>query len=87
MFAQYVRTFSWNAFHADDIELRKLANSVALDLIKKCGDLGVTNVVIPCVDHSSLKTPDEINIFTDEIQKVIPYAESFGVKFWPLRRI
>lgn len=66
-------------FHADDIELRNLANSVATELIKKCGDLGVSNVVIPCVDHSSLKTPDEINIFTDEIQKVIPYAESFGV--------
>ena len=66
-------------FHADDIELRKLANSVATDLIKKCGDLGVSNLVIPCVDHSSLKTPDEINIFTDEIQKVIPYAETFGV--------
>ena len=41
--------------------------------------LGVTDIVIPCIDGSALNSGKKIDLFIDRIQKIIPCAEAIGV--------
>ncbi|MDH5652082.1 MAG: sugar phosphate isomerase/epimerase [Gammaproteobacteria bacterium] len=49
---------------------------IVLDrLIKNAEKLGVSDIVIPCVDHSSLATDSDMDRFVDNIQSILPVAE------------
>jgi hexulose-6-phosphate isomerase len=48
-------------------------------LIKNASQLGVVDIVIPCVDQSSLKSADDIERFVVALNSVIPEAEINGV--------
>jgi sugar phosphate isomerase/epimerase len=50
-------------------------------LLKNAGELGVTDIVVPCVDQSSLKEKDDIDRFVDKLSQLIPDAEKEGVNF------
>ena len=48
-------------------------------LLENASQLGVTDIVIPCVDHSSLRTNVERDRFARNIQPLIPLAEKAGI--------
>tara|TARA_X000000950_G_C13874486_1_gene644249 strand:- start:1287 stop:2114 length:828 start_codon:yes stop_codon:yes gene_type:complete len=48
-------------------------------LLNNAKILGVSDVIIPCVDQSSLKQTDNLKCFVDKILPVIPVAERLGV--------
>lgn len=66
-------------FHSEHQDERDLAVLTAEKLIQNCSGLGVSDIVIPCVDQSSLRSQSHIQDFTNQILKVIPLAERFGV--------
>ena len=44
-------------------------------LISNAADLGVIDIVIPCVDHSTLKNDADMEMLIGSIKKVLPFAE------------
>ena len=54
---------------------QKRSEAVLETLLKNAGSLGVTDIVIPCVDHSSLKTNEHMDMVTESITKALPLAE------------
>lgn len=66
-------------FHSYNQNMRDLAISVARNLLQNCSELGVSDVVIPCVDQSSLRCPNDIDIFINQIQEIIPLAEKLDI--------
>lgn len=44
-------------------------------LISNVADLGVIDIVIPCVDHSTLKNDTDIEMLINSIKKILPFAE------------
>lgn len=48
---------------------------VLLQLVKNCSVLGVTDIVIPCVDQSSLQGKQAVERFVEQLNIAIPEAE------------
>ncbi len=44
-------------------------------LISNAADLGVIDIVIPCVDHSTLKNDTDMEMLINSIKKILPFAE------------
>lgn len=44
-------------------------------LISNAADLGVIDIVIPCVDHSTLKNDTDMEMLIGSIHKILPFAE------------
>lgn len=65
--------------HSPIEENRQFAQVVLLELIRKCADLNITDIVIPCVDHSSLMSEYSLEIFKTQMMDLIPVAEKFDV--------
>jgi L-ribulose-5-phosphate 3-epimerase len=63
-------------FHSNH---KKQSEKVMLELIKSARRLNVTDIVIPCVDQSSLKSSDDISSFLNSMEKMLPAAEAAGV--------
>jgi len=57
----------------DDVASKSIAT--LQKLIELTGELGVTDIVIPCVDQSSLKSKQSINKFVEQLNRVIEVAE------------
>jgi len=66
-------------FHSEHQDERDLGILIAKKLVQNCNELGISDIVIPCVDQSSLHSSRDIDVFVNQIQKVIPLAEKFGV--------
>jgi L-ribulose-5-phosphate 3-epimerase len=66
-------------FHSERQDERDLAVLIAKKLIQNCSELGISDIVIPCVDQSSLQSQSDIQDFINQIQKLIPFAEKFDV--------
>lgn len=60
-------------------EHKKESENILLKLIKNAGKLHIIDIVIPCVDQSSLKSKKDFNRFVKSINKVLPSAEKYGV--------
>ena len=58
--------------HSNFFHKKNKSLDVLKKLIKNCSRLGVKFIVIPCVDKSSFKNNNEINLFKKNIEKVIP---------------
>lgn len=58
---------------------KKSSEKVLKKLIKNASKLNVVDIVIPCVDQSSLKNEDEIKSFVESIKKCLPKAEKYGI--------
>lgn len=65
--------------HSKSKDERDLAILIAKKLIQNCSDLGISDIVIPCVDQSSLQSQSHIKDFINQIHKIIPFAEKFDV--------
>jgi sugar phosphate isomerase/epimerase len=66
-------------FHSESQDESDLAILVAKKLIQNCSELGISDIVIPCVDQSSLPSQSHIHKFINQIHKIIPIAEKLDV--------
>ena len=55
------------------------SKEILINMLKKSSELGVTNIVIPCVDQSSLDNEEKVNRFANQIRDVLPDAEHQGI--------
>lgn len=55
------------------------SENIFIKLIKNAGKLNILDVVVPCVDHSSLKSEKDFNRFVKSIKKALPFAEKYGI--------
>ena len=67
-------------FHYDE-NIRKENENVLKNLIFNCSLLGVTDIVIPCVDNSSIKSGEQKKIFIETVKKHLPDLEKYNINF------
>jgi L-ribulose-5-phosphate 3-epimerase len=65
--------------HSNDNKVAEESLKVLEGLLVAAKTLKVTDIVIPCVDKSSLKTKEAVNRFVKQLEKIIPKIESDGV--------
>lgn len=58
---------------------QKKSEKVLIELIKNVKRLGIVDIVIPCVDHSTLKDKNDMDMLVSSIKKVLPYAKKNGI--------
>tara|TARA_S200000501_G_scaffold317315_1_gene310639 strand:- start:5618 stop:6451 length:834 start_codon:yes stop_codon:yes gene_type:complete len=57
--------------HSEDLYQRQKSKDILKRLSLSCKHLGITEIVIPCVDHSSFQNKNQISIFKDVLNDVI----------------
>ena len=65
--------------HSDNSNIVDKSLIILDDLIKKASLINVTDIVVPCVDQSSLKNKKDIDNLVSNIKSIIKTAESFGI--------
>lgn len=60
--------------HSDKASVAAKSKEVLLGLLQRCPSLGVTNIVIPCVDQSRISSEAEIQRFVSVMRDVAPVA-------------
>jgi len=65
--------------HVIDKAVANKSKEVLLKLLESSFRLGVTYIVIPCVDQSSLRNEKEIDPFVNQIHQTLPSAERNGM--------
>ena len=65
--------------HSENIQKAEQSIEVLQKLLKASEGLGVRDIVIPCVDQSSIKNEQVRTIFIEALTTVIPNAELSGV--------
>ena len=65
--------------HSEDTNLANSSKQMLIDLISKSSELGVTDIVIPCVDQSSLNDKASENRFVEILTPIISIAEEKGI--------
>lgn len=63
-------------FHSS---FQKSSEKILTKLIKNAKELNVIDIVIPCVDQSTLKDNNDMKMLVDSIEKVLPIAEKYGI--------
>lgn len=71
--------FMEKPFHHFDIDVVKESEIVMIKLINNCKNLGVENIVIPCVDNSSFNNEDDMKRFLNNTKKIIDKAEQCNI--------
>ena len=65
--------------HSKIEEKRSFSKNILIELLQNCNELEIKDIVIPCVDQSSLSDPQCIELFKAQIFDIIPIAENFGI--------
>ena len=55
------------------------SQKILVRLLKNSKKLGVTDIVIPCVDQSSLNSTNAENLFIKSLTEVLPFAEDYEI--------
>ena len=71
--------FMEKPLHSDDEKTALKSTGVLVDLLNAASELGIMDVVIPCVDQSSIKTNRIRDRFKEIIHSIIPEAEKCEV--------
>lgn len=66
-------------FPLHDIKYTEESTSVLIQLIENCSLLRVKNIVVPCVDKSSLSSVTDTEKFVAAVGKCLPLAEQRGI--------
>jgi len=61
--------------HSSNEKIAKESFKVLYRLLEVAKEIKITDIVIPCVDQSSLKTNDSVDRFVKQIVKIIPVIE------------
>jgi L-ribulose-5-phosphate 3-epimerase len=65
--------------HSPDTKVVESGVSILMRLLDAGSVLGIKDIVIPCVDHSSLKNDEAIKRFIDVISSLGEVAEKYGI--------
>ena len=65
--------------HSNDDKVAKESFKILERLLKTAKVLKITDIVIPCVDQSSLETEEAVNRFIKQIAKIIPTIEKENI--------
>ena len=65
--------------HAKDGSVAIKSKEVLINLLKTSSELGVTDIVIPCVDQGSLHDGEAVDRFVNQIRVILPDAERQGI--------
>ncbi len=65
--------------HSEDLLISKNSQSVLIRLLNNAAKLDITDLVIPCVDQSSLGAKDSVDRFVEKITAVLPIAEEKNI--------
>lgn len=65
--------------HSSSKSVVKTSQDVLITLIKNCGVIGISDIVIPCVDQASIKDIDSINRFIYNIHPAVEFAEDVKI--------
>lgn len=58
---------------------QKESQKILKKLIKSVKKLNVVDIVIPCVDQSTLKDENDFDMLVESIKRVLPLAEKYGI--------
>lgn len=67
-------------FHSKDLDTVKKSQKVLSLLLTNGNQIGVKDIVIPCVDQSSLKTQDDKSTFYENLSPLLKEAESANIR-------
>ena len=65
--------------HSENYNIAIKSRKVLLNLLDKAKSLDVTNIVIPCVDQSSLKNHEAVERFVNNLTPAVKIAEKYGI--------
>jgi len=65
--------------HSKDKAISELSQEVMKRLLNSSAELGVTDVVVPCVDKSSLGNQQAVNCFVKKMKPCVLLAEKQGI--------
>lgn len=66
-------------FHSKNEEVRKKSQDVLFKLLGRSKELGVKDIVIPCVDQSSLKSIEDKDLFVEILKPILEEASSLDI--------
>ncbi|MDC0206585.1 sugar phosphate isomerase/epimerase [Nitrospinae bacterium] len=67
--------------HAKNENEAMKSKKILINLLQTASQIGVTDIVIPCVDKSSLANTHAVDRFVDQIRTILPYAEERNINF------
>ena len=65
--------------HSDVLEVSNKSKEVLITLIKNSKKIGVKNIVIPCVDQSSIKSEKDLKLFIKVLRNITRQVEHLGI--------
>lgn len=66
-------------FHSDNEDIVKTSQKIMLKLLDSAKNLGVTDIIIPCVDQSSLVDQNTINRFVKNLTPILKISEKYRI--------
>ncbi|TGM82280.1 sugar phosphate isomerase/epimerase [Leptospira mtsangambouensis] len=66
-------------FHSEDRKIVETSQNVLSLLLKNGKKLGVKDIVIPCVDQSSLRSEADKEVFRENLSPLVKEAEELGI--------
>ncbi len=71
--------FMSHSLHSGTSQDQDLNFSILQQLISQCQKLGVQDIVLPCVDQSSLRSEDEKTLLKKRLKKIHPLLKKTGI--------
>ena len=71
--------FMVDPIHSDDVTQSKKSINILIELINSCHELGIKDIVIPCVDQASIQLDKLKNNFVRNIDRPLKLAEKYGI--------
>ncbi len=65
--------------HSEEQQISENSQQVMTRLLNNAAELGVTDVVIPCVDQSSLDSQEAADRFFEKLSPLVTLAEELGI--------
>lgn len=65
--------------HSSDSAVRQRSQETLIRLLHNVAILGVSDIVIPCVDHASLRSEVDRRRFGDAVARIAPTAEALNI--------
>jgi len=65
--------------HSEDVYISNQSQNILTKLLNNAAHIGVSDVVIPCVDQSSLNSKDALDHFTEKLTPIVNIAEHLNI--------
>jgi L-ribulose-5-phosphate 3-epimerase len=65
--------------HCKDNKIAVQSQKIMIRLLNNISELGITDVVLPCVDNSSLNEQDSVSRFVNQLMPVVDLAEKLEI--------